>query len=117
MEKFKEWLAALSPGETALLAAGLTTIIELVTVVLRFDFGLQSHTSTSWMAPLTLGFRIHHGYYGIAMLIIAARVWKRAALRNALVIVGAALFLSDVIHHFLVLWPITGSPEFYLRYD
>jgi hypothetical protein len=125
MSKLTRWLAALSSGTVALLAAGLTAIIELVTVVLRFGFGLQSHTSTSWMAPLTLGLRIHHGYYGILMLLVAARlsspksacVRKRAALRNALVIVGAALFLSDMIHHFLVLWPITGSPEFYIRYD
>lgn len=117
MDKLTRWLAALLPSEVALLAAALTAIIELVTVVLRFDFGLQAHTSTSWMAPLTLGFRIHHGYYGILMLVVAARVRRRAALRNALVILGAALFLSDMIHHFLVLWPLTGSPEFYIRYD
>lgn len=117
MSKLTRWLAALSPGTVVLLTAGLTAIIELVTVVLRFDFGLQAHTSTSWMAPFTLGFRVHHGYYGILMLVVAARVRRRAALRNALVIIGAALFLSDMIHHFLVLWPVTGSPEFYLRYD
>jgi len=26
------------------------------------------------------------------------------------------LFLSDIVHHFLVLWPITGNPEFDLFY-
>lgn len=26
--------------------------------------------------------------------------------------VGAALILSDLAHHFLVLWPIAGDPHF-----
>ena len=116
MNKLTRWLAALSPGTVVLLTAALTAIIELVTVVLRFGFGLQAQTSTAWMARFTFGYRDHHGYWGALLLVIAALVRKRAALRNALVIIGAALFLSDVIHHFLVLWPITGSPEFYFRY-
>ena len=29
---------------------------------------------------------------------------------------SAALVLSDAIHHFLVLWPIEGSPEFHFWY-
>ena len=117
MEKLTRWLAALSPGTVVLLTAALTAIIELVTVVLRFGFGLQAQTSTAWMARFTFGYRDHHGYWGILLLVTAAFVRRRAALRNAVVIIGAALLLSDVIHHFLVLWPMTGSPEFYLRYD
>jgi len=31
-------------------------------------------------------------------------------------VMGLSLFLSDVIHHFLVLWPIVGDPEFHLVY-
>ena len=30
--------------------------------------------------------------------------------------IGGALFASDLIHHFAVLWPVTGSPGFDLRY-
>lgn len=33
-----------------------------------------------------------------------------------LFILGTALFLSDMIHHFLVLWTLTGSPHFHLVY-
>ena len=33
-----------------------------------------------------------------------------------MVIVGLALIKSDLIHHFLVLWPITGRHEFDLVY-
>ncbi len=85
-------------------------------MVLRFGFGLQAHTSTAWMARFTFGYRDHHGYWGILLLVIAAFAWKRRSLRNALLMIGGALFLSDMIHHFLVLWPIMGSPEFYIRY-
>ena len=38
------------------------------------------------------------------------------AARNATLLLGAALFLSDMVHHFLVLWPVTGSPQFDLVY-
>jgi hypothetical protein len=30
--------------------------------------------------------------------------------------IGLGLFFSDVIHHFLVLWPIEGNPQFDLWY-
>jgi hypothetical protein len=33
-----------------------------------------------------------------------------------LAVVAIGLVISDIIHHFLVLWPVTGSPEFDLRY-
>ena len=36
---------------------------------------------------------------------------RRKALRNGLIILGAVLFLSDMIHHFLVRWPVTGAPS------
>jgi len=35
---------------------------------------------------------------------------------NFLLIFGIGLFLSDIIHHFGVLWFFTGSPEFCLKY-
>lgn len=117
MTKFMRLLAALSPKATVLLTAALTAAIELVTVILRFGLGLESQTDTAWMAPYTFGYRDHHGYWGILLLVIAALVRGRRALRNAFLVIGAALFLSDMIHHFLVLWPVTGSPEFYIRYD
>ena len=109
-------LSRLSARGVCLCTAAVTLAIETFTVMLRFGFHLQAQAQTSWLAPLTFGFRIHHGYYGAVMLIAAALLGRRKALRNALIIVGAALFLSDMIHHFLVLWPVTGSPEFYIRY-
>ena len=29
---------------------------------------------------------------------------------------GAALILSDLVHHYAILWPIVGSPQFDLTY-
>ncbi len=109
-------LGDLSRRGVAVSTVAATVAIELVTVALRFGLGLQSQTSTSWMAPLTFGLRIHHGYWGIVMLAAALGV-RRPALRNALLILGGALFFSDMIHHFLVLWPVIGSPEFHFTYD
>ncbi len=98
-------------------AAALTILIEIATCILRFGFRLEAHTDTAFMASITFGLRAHHGFYGAAMLVAAALSWRKIAARNALVIVGSALLMSDMIHHFLVLWPITGSPEFHLRYS
>ncbi len=117
MTRLTRRLAALSPKAIAIAIAILTAAIELVTVILRFGLGLEAQVDTAWMARFTFGYRDHHGYWGVLLLIVAAFVRKRPALRNAFLVIGASLFLSDMIHHFLVLWPVTGSPEFHLRYD
>ncbi len=100
--------------QIALWSALLTAVIELITVILRFGFQLQSTRDTaSTVEVLTCGIRIHHGYVGVLVVIIAllclrARPW----LSRWMLVIGTALACSDLIHHFLVLWPITGSPEF-----
>ncbi|MHC5056898.1 MAG: hypothetical protein ACYTKD_19625 [Planctomycetota bacterium] len=113
----KEKLESLTPLRLSAWALALTVAIEIVTCILRFGCALQAHTETAFMASITFGFRGHHGFYGLAMLVAAALAWRKLAARNALLLVGSALFMSDMIHHFLVLWPLTGSPEFHLRYD
>ena len=112
----REKLEALDPLRVCAWALALTVAIELVTCVLRFGFGLQAHVDAAFMASLTFGLRDHHGYFGLAMLVAAAFAWRKPAARNALLVLGSALFMSDMIHHFLVLWPLTGSPELHLRY-
>jgi hypothetical protein len=95
---------------------GLTLIIELITIFLRFGLNMKtSNTTALIVGKFTFGIRIHHGYIGI-LLIIMAVFFPTALVSNRLLITGMSLFLSDVIHHFLVLWPITGSPEFDLLY-
>jgi len=99
----------------------LTVLVEAVTAALRFGFDLQSTRDTaSTIGTITGGLRIHHGYVGVLIILIilaATPLWRRwPRLSRFALIVGTALLLSDLVHHFLVLWPITGSPEFHLFY-
>lgn len=100
---------------TALWILGLTLAFEGLTCWLRFGRGLTSRNDTRFMARLTGGIRIHHGYVGLVMMAVVAAIPGVAGAEWAWRI-GWALFLSDAVHHFLVLWPITGSPEFDLTY-
>jgi len=61
------------------------------------------------------GYRIHHGYGGVVLIILAV-LSSGGGLRKALLLVGISLLVSDAIHHFLVLWLVTGSPELDIRY-
>lgn len=99
-------------------AAILTVAIEALTVFLRYGMGLESTRDTaSTIGRLTLGLRIHHGYLGILLLLAAWIAWRRwPRLAPHLLVFGIALAASDAIHHFLVLWPIEGSPHFDLWY-
>ena len=92
-----------------------TVAIEVVTCLFRFGLKLQSTRDTASLARYTLGLRIHHGYFGI-MLLLACLVLKTSRTKDILIILGVSLVLSDAIHHVLVLWPITGSPQFDVFY-
>jgi len=109
-------LAALTPGAILLVSGSLTLAVELVTVFLRFGLGLRSGKEGSRIGRLTRGFRIHHGYVGAALLACCVPFGPASASGTALFFAGTALAASDLIHHFLVLWPLTGAPEFHLRY-
>ena len=94
----------------------LTLLIEHITIFLRFGLHIKSSSLTaSVIGKWTFGIRIHHGYIGI-LLILIAMFFQAPFVSQWLLITGMSLFLSDVIHHFLVLWPITGRPEFDLFY-
>ncbi len=108
--------SARQPGSHWQWVLWLTLVIEVVTCLLRFGGGLESTVDTAFVAPLTLGWRIHHSYIGL-LLALVARAWPRGHLLRCWgARLGWALLASDLVHHFLVLWPITGSPHFDLRY-
>ncbi|MHC5058653.1 MAG: hypothetical protein ACYTKD_28680 [Planctomycetota bacterium] len=109
-------LALLDPLTTLFVAGWLTLAVELVTVFLRFGLGLKSGKPGSRLGRLTLGLRIHHGYVGAALLVASTPFGPASAAGTVLFFAGIALALSDIVHHFLVLWPLTGAPEFHLRY-
>ena len=96
----------------------LTVALEVLTCALRFGAKLESTRDTaSTVGRLTFGVRIHHSYIGAVVLIVAMVILNRRPwLGRYLLIIGAGLLFSDLIHHFLVLYPITGSPHFHLWY-
>ncbi len=92
----------------------LTAAIELITVFFRFALEMKAGETTKAVSALTLGVRIHHGYVGLAL--ITAGVFFSEKYKTIAFITGASLFLSDLIHHFVVLKLITGSAEFDIFY-
>lgn len=93
----------------------LTALIEIATMAARFGLGLKSSTDTAFVKHLTFGLRIHHGYVGL-LLVAAGGLFGERLARLARII-GWAMFLSDVIHHFIVLKIATGSPQFDIFYQ
>ena len=96
----------------------MTAAIEIFTVIMRFALDVQSTRDTaSNIGVLTCGIRIHHGCFGVIIVIIALLLSKRRlALSRWILVAGIALICSDLIHHFAVLWPIVGSHEFDFAY-
>jgi hypothetical protein len=103
--------ASLSVAKLIIYGLILAVIFEGLTVALRFGFKLESTRDTAAsVGALTFGLRVHHGYIGLFLLPLA---WCfPLGLRHALWIIAIGLIVSDFIHHFFVLWPITGSPQF-----
>lgn len=92
----------------------VTAVIEGITILFRFGFGLQANKHTaSTVGHLTKGVRIHHGYVGVFLIVVIIAIRQRVTLLFApTLVLGIALLASDIIHHFLILWPITGHHEF-----
>lgn len=110
---------ALATLETpTVLGVGLlaAVLLEGATVALRFGLGWTSPEKTGTLARFTRGWRIHHLYPGLVLLLVAAVVPMPAALANLAWMAGLMLAVSDALHHFAILWPLTGDHEFDLRY-
>ncbi|MBT6068197.1 hypothetical protein HOG48_00400 [Candidatus Peregrinibacteria bacterium] len=83
----------------------LTLIIEAIVINNRFWFGSMKNFIKK--RKKYIKFRIHHGYTGIIMMIIYLFYPI-----EEIFIIGFAFFLSDVIHHAIVLPIWTGKTEF-----
>lgn len=99
-------------------------VFELVTLTFRFYFDLQSTRDTALIGSYTGGIRIHHGYIGMILMLISFFSLRRTGgilsdtftMKHWLFALGVGLVSSDLIHHYLVLWPLTGDPQFDLVY-
>jgi len=108
-------LTRLSLRGQILWGLAFATVFEAVTALLRFGAGRTSTSDTAFLAAFTFGLRIHHGYVGLLLLALAPFL-RPSWVRSALVIIGLGLFLSDLVHHFVVLQFTVGSPQFDLTY-
>lgn len=95
----------------------LALLIEAVTVFNRFVLGLRAVDFAHLHTWATSGFRLHHGYPGLALLVVwlvtaLVRSLRGSPWRGGFLIVGIGLALSDAVHHFVVLKLVTGSAEF-----
>lgn len=106
------------PGKTLITIAIVTGIVEAGCAFFRFVLDLSASRDTkSTIGALTGNIRIHHGYIGALLLIIAWAFYQSSPkVARWLLILGAGLVLSDLIHHLLVLWPFTGDPELHFFY-
>lgn len=110
------WVGERTVWQALLGGLGFALVFEAVTCFMRFGLGMEAARDTQWVGVVTAGYRLHHGYIGIALL-LAAVIVPNPAWRNLLVIAGVGLVVSDAVHHFLVLRLATGSPEFHTRYE
>ncbi|MFZ5949954.1 MAG: hypothetical protein ACOYXC_04585 [Candidatus Rifleibacteriota bacterium] len=95
----------------------LTLAIEAITLFFRFGLSLEStkHTAST-VGRLTGGIRIHHGYIGILfLLLLTLPALRKSNFGNILLVIGASLAISDIIHH-SILYFVTGSADLDLVY-
>jgi hypothetical protein len=83
----------------------LTLIVEILIIIGRLLFGSNQKRFREGRTFLKI--RIHHGYYGI-LLILIYLVYPK----DILFIFGMALVLSEIIHHLIVLPLWVGRTEF-----
>ena len=115
LKRLVRWLSGLTFRQTVCAGVLSAIAMEALTCLLRFGAHMTAGDSMHWMSSVTFGWRIHHGYVGV-LLACCSLLFRPGWLRNSLLMIGTGLFVSDLVHHFAVLWPLTGSPELLLRY-
>lgn len=79
--------AQLTAAGVIVRGCAVAAIFELITILFRFGLGIQSTRDTAFIGALTFGIRIHHGYIGLLLMLIAAGVLRKNA--------GARHFFDD----------------------
>ncbi len=99
------------------LIIGTLLIIEAVTLFFRFAMNKESknyHVKRMHKKWKKRKFHWHHFIIGLA--IIPVSLLFSGTPESWMFNLGIGIFLSDLVHHFVFLLLITGSPEFYLVY-
>ena len=99
-------------------------VFESITLFFRFYLELQSTRDTAIIAAFTGNLRIHHGYLGVLIILACLFIPSpdrqdrpdKIRIRHWLLVLGIGLVISDLLHHFVYLWLISGSPQFDLVY-
>lgn len=84
----------------------VTVLVEGITLWLRFGRKVEA-SEFNRSAPLLL--QIHHMFWSLPLLGVAAVLRNRPPIAAALVGIGLGLIVSDLAHHFLVLPFVVGN--------
>jgi hypothetical protein len=115
VSRCRRWLGQCPLRAAALWGLVLAAVFEAVTCLFRFGLRLQATRDTCALARWTFGLRIHHAYPGMLLLLMALLI-RKGGWRRLLLLFGVGLVMSDLAHHFAVLWPLTGDPQFHIHY-
>ncbi|MAE49638.1 hypothetical protein CMI48_02305 [Candidatus Pacearchaeota archaeon] len=88
--------------------------IEAITIFGRFFFKLSSkriYIKLIKRFEFKFFIHFHHLFFGLILSLVSFH-YGFVFLFN----LGFAMVLSDLVHHFVVLWIIIGNPEFHLIY-
>ena len=102
--------ALLSRRQVLIYGLVLAVAIEALTIGLRYGLKKESTKDTAVIGTITFGLRVHHGYIGL--LLVPLGWCFPLGIRHALWVTAIGLIVSDFVHHFFVLWPIEGWPQF-----
>ena len=81
----------------------LALLIEIVTIASRALFGSAQKFYRKHRLPV----RIHHGYIGLILITL----YILFPVPTIFIVTGTALFLSDLVHHFIVLPALVRRTE------
>lgn len=84
----------------------LTVLIEILTILSRILYGSTQEKFRKNKSKYKV--RIHHGYWGIALIIL----YYFFVQIEIIGVMGYALLITDAIHHFIVLPIWVGKTEF-----
>ena len=90
--------------DSIVLGTGLLILaLEGLTCLFRFGFKIRAAEKARLYARLTRGVRIHHGYVGVGVVLTGILLSPTGPWQAPVLIVGFALLVSDLLHHFVVL--------------